>query len=197
MTEFWPSFWQSFWPNLASTVVGLALGLPLALWTNRLITTYSQRQQRHDDRERLNQTLETLKHAMTLNLSRLEILLQQLQNKRAAFETALDYSAWEAVRAELTQSLRDPALQQQVAYYFSRIRSLTELSRMYLDYLAGISAAVGGSERTRDALQSYLLQIVPQLHMETQQLIENINTIQRATPARRVWLPAVLRRKRP
>jgi hypothetical protein len=91
MTEFWPSFWQSFWPNLAATIVGLALGLPLALWTNRLVTTYSQRQQRHDDRERLNQTLETLKHAMTLNLSRRERQNSRRSQSRGCTTTAQIY----------------------------------------------------------------------------------------------------------
>ena len=167
-------FWEAFWPNFASTLIGLLLGLPFALWTDRQITARSERRQRKEERNRLANSLDTLSRALSFNRERLKCLVQSLSNNRAPFDPALDYSAWDAVKSEIIQHLHNPTLQQRIAYHFSRMEAVTKLSDLYLNYVAGIGATIGGSEQMRDSLRGYLLNTLQQLDIESEQIMQAI-----------------------
>lgn len=171
---------DAFWPNLASTVIGLLLGLPLALWTDRRITARSEKRQRVEERKRLVESLDTLARALSFNRGRLKELTQSLSNNRAPFDPALDYSAWDAVKSEIIQHLHNPALQQRVAFHFSRMEAVTRLSDLYLNYVAGIGAAIGGSEQTSASLRGYLVKTLTQLDVEAEQIIQAIEVAKNA-----------------
>jgi hypothetical protein len=172
-------FLKAFWPNFASTVLGLVLGLPLALWTNRLIISHGERLKRAEEQQRLTKALDTLTRALLFNRERLQTFAQKINNSLAPFDVAIDYSAWEASRSEITPYLRDPELQQRIAYHFSRLASVAKLNDMYLHYAAGIGAALGGSENTRDALRKYLTQVVSHLDNEANELVELIKKVEK------------------
>jgi len=149
-------FWEAFWPNFASTVIGLLLGLPLALWTDRQITARSERLKRAEEQQRLALSLDTISQALSFNRERMKQLVQSLSSNRVPFDPAVDCSAWDSVKTEIIQYLHDPALQQRIAYHFSRMEAVLKLNDLYLNYAAGIGAAIGGSEQTRDSLRNYL-----------------------------------------
>lgn len=163
-------FFEAFWPNLASTVLGIFLGVPLALWVNKRMVSYGERLKAGERQQILNTALEMLGSALVANRDRLDILVESLGGNRARFDTELDLATWEAVKPVIADQLRDPLLHGRLAYHFSRLASITKLNDMYLNYAAGIAAALGGSDRTRDALQVYLLVSATQQRVEAEEL---------------------------
>ncbi len=170
-------FFEAFWPDFASTVLGLFLGLPLALWAERRIASYSQRIKRQEEQRQFAVALQILTQTLTANRDRLRDLIRRLESGRVPFDTELDTSTWEAVKSEVTQHLQDPLLQGRIAYHFSRLGSVARLNNLYLNYAAGIAAAVGGSEKTRDALRNYLLQTAAYLDTDAEGIIGLIEAV--------------------
>ena len=109
------------------------------------------------DRERLRVGLEVLAAAVAQNRDCLVRHLAALSKQAALFELDLDTSAWDATQDQVVPTLNNPALHRRISAHFAQLRSLEKLSFYYLDLLAGIGGAMGGSEHTRDALKTHLL----------------------------------------
>jgi hypothetical protein len=163
-------FFTSFWPNLASTMLGVVLALPIALWTNRLIVRHGELAQKNSGEERLAAALSVLVRAIGHNIVVLRRMRVEIENGRALFDAPVDFSAWDAVYSDMVL-LRDPELQRQLAFYFSRMKAISKLSDMYLDFAAGITSALGGSESTRDSMKTHLLHQIDNLENKSIALI--------------------------
>lgn len=150
-------FWIDFWPNFTSTILGLLLGLPLALWTNRIIINTQGRQKQREEKEKLQNALQIIQQTLNENNTRLESTISTINIEMVQFDIQLDISAWDAVKEDITQYLNDPDLKKRIAYHFSRLATMARLNTMYLDYSAGILSALGGVEKTREALKNTLL----------------------------------------
>jgi len=171
------AFFDAFWPNFVSTVLGVVIGLPLAFWTNRKVVGHSEKLKKTVETVLLSRTLGVLEEALQFNKHRLQAVALALQESKALFDTALDYSAWDATKSEVSARLPDPKLHRHLAYHFSRLHAVVTLSEMHLNYSAGIGASLGGSEHTRDALRTYLLSIVPKLITESDDLLLQMSHI--------------------
>ena len=170
-------FWTNFWPNFASTLFGLLLGLPLALWTNRIITSLQDRQNQKDKSQRLNNALQIIKATLTENQTRLSITVSALNNGEVQLDTQLDVSAWDAVKDDLSEYLHDPDLKKRIAYHFSRLNTMSKLNSMYLDLSVGIGSALTGNEQTKLALKNNLLRTASFLmvdNLDVRGLIEKV-----------------------
>ena len=150
-------FWTDFLPNFTSTVFGLLLGLPLAFWTNRKFTNAQDNQKQKEQKLRLENALKIIRQTLTENNARLQITVATINSGKVQFDIQLDISAWDAVKDDIAEHLHDPNLKKRIAYHFSRLNTMAKLNGMYLDFSAGIGAALGGVETTRDALKSNLL----------------------------------------
>jgi hypothetical protein len=168
-------FFRAFWPNLASTVLGVILAIPPALW----LANTGERAKHKAESGRLTQALQIVSETLSFNRQQFKEVLATLNSSRVPFELTVDYSAWDAVKSEIIPFLHDPQLQRRLAYHFSRTQAVTKLNDLYLNYTSGIGAAIGGSEQTRDALRTYLLQTLSALDVEAGQLIEEIKHARR------------------
>lgn len=172
-------FLKAFWPNFVSTVLGLVLGLPLALLVNRRVISHSEQLKQQSEQTQLNTALKILRQTLAANRGRLSVFVETLSNSKAPFNTMLDTTAWEAVRIEVTRYLHNPELQGRIAYHFSQLAALAKLNDSYIDFSAGVAAAIGGSEQTRTVLRSYLVKSAEALDAgakEITTLIENSKT---------------------
>jgi hypothetical protein len=87
----------------------------------------------------------------------------------------LDISAWDAVKEDIIEHLHDPNLMKRIAYNFSRLTTMANFNTMYLDFSAGIGSALGGVERTRDALKSHLISEATFLFTDISEIIPLID----------------------
>ena len=152
-------FWTAFWPNFASTLSGLVLGIPLGLWVNHRMIAHSEKIRKTEENKRLHHALDTVNSALSFNQGKLRDLITTLKCDRAFLDPGIDQSAWEACREEIIPFLRDPVLQRQIAYHFAQLRSLTRLSNMYLDFVAGVGSALGRAPELRASLRDYIMNI--------------------------------------
>jgi hypothetical protein len=189
-----PDFLASFLADTAATVLGLFVGLPLAMWANRKLAERSEQSRRKEEELRLANALEVVAHALTHNRDRFQFLGIVLADTHATFDPALDYSAWEATRAEIAPLLRNSELQQRLAYHFARIRALTDLHKDYLNYFVGIQGTLAGAETAKKRLRDVLTEIQAELDADAEQLVGLINGARSRLSAETVAAPALARR---
>lgn len=170
-------FCQSFWPSFVSTILGVIIGIPIALWLNRVITERGLKLEQEQEEQRLRQALDTLKNALSVNINSLSSYLNNISKNQVPFQLGIDYSAWDAVKPEISQFLKDPKLKQEIAFHFSKLVNLTKLNEMYLDLSAGVSSALQSSRTTSTALRQHLIQTVQNLINEASQLVSTISDL--------------------
>ncbi len=95
-------------------------------------------------------------------------------NHGAPFDAALDYSAWDALKVDVVQLLHDPALQQRIAYHFSRIQTLVGLIDKHYDFTFGLQSETNAAASTRESLREYLIPTLTSLVEESAALIARI-----------------------
>lgn len=169
-------FLNAFWPNLASTVLGLIFGLPIALWTNRRIVAHAEGQKEREDKAALLHTLDVISRALEFNRTRLEHVLDTISGGTVPFDTALDCSAWDASKDGFNPTLTDPQLRQALAYHFSRMQAIARLNEVYLNQFIGIASALQGSKDNREGLKKYLVLVISDLTVATDDLIQQLTS---------------------
>jgi hypothetical protein len=172
-------FWQAFLPNLASTLVGALLGIPLGLWLNRRVVSHGEVLRRDADRVRVAHALQVLARALADNRERLKVFAATLSESKTLFDPALDASAWDAVKGDLTTELSDPALRQQLAYHFSRVQSLLKLNDDYIHFIVGVGASMSSATSARQSLNKVVTGLVDSLASDSARLGQAIEAEQR------------------
>ena len=129
----------------------------ISLLDKQKITNAQDNQKQKEQKLRLENALKIIRQTLTENNARLQITVATINSGKVQFDIQLDISAWDAVKDDIAEHLHDPNLKKRIAYHFSRLNTMAKLNGMYLDFSAGIGAALGGVETTRDALKSNLL----------------------------------------
>ena len=164
------TFFDAFWPNLASTLIGIVLGLPLGLRINRKSVAQTEGVRRAGERLRVAHALKVLDKALTENRTRLDAFAAVLVQNQTLYDTAIDNSAWDAVKADLTTELSDPELRQRFAYHFARLATLVKLNDDYLSFLVGVGASMSSALATQASLAKVISALVTELQAEAQSL---------------------------
>jgi hypothetical protein len=180
----WPDFWTAFLPGVTATLVGVALGLPIALWINHAAHARVKKQHQKRECSAVAHALQVLATAVGQNHLRLVGYAKVLTGNETLFDTGLDASAWDAVQRDLTAELRDPALRQRLAYYFSRLGTVVKLNDLYVKYMVGLESVHSRASVTRQALKPNLEKAVTALQVEGPELFAAISAArQRLVPS--------------
>ena len=164
-------FWQNFWPNFTSTLAGLILGLPIALLTNRLLFSWQNRKQKMEETGRLHQALTNILNTLTENHIKLLTTQHLLDQHQLPLDTSFDTSAWEVMKNDVIQFLRNPDLKAKIAYHFSRLITLNKLCEKLSNFASiDVRAAIPNKEKTIEDLRNYIVS-------EIGVLIKDIDTI--------------------
>ncbi len=172
-------FFKNFLPNFGATVLGVLLGLPLALWTNRMISARIEKSKRIEEIASLDRALVSVVESLIFNRQCFSKMLNTLSNNQVTIDPALDYSTWDAVQRDIIQYLDDPSLQREIAYYFSRIRTLLQIQSMYLDSTNGITASLWDPPPLRQSLQTLLPKMIAELDERADTLMKDIELIRK------------------
>jgi len=159
-------FWDAFWPNLASTLAGLVLGIPLGLGINRRAVTQGETVRRQGERLRVAHALQVLEKALGENQARLQQFATVLAQNQTLYDPRIDVSAWDAVKADLTTELSDPALRQRFAYHFSRLSTQVKLNDDYLYFIVGVGASMSSAPAAKASLGKVIGELVTELTAE-------------------------------
>lgn len=177
------SFWDAFWPNLASTLVGILIGIPLALWINRSVLAQSERARKAADQLRVAHALQVLEKAISHNLESIKRFEGTLAQQRTLVDVAVDTSAWDAVKSDLTTELSDPELRRRAAYYFSRCATLVSLNDEYLNFIVGVGASMSSAQTAKQGLHTTLTALVNELATSGTNLLEQVSSESRQLQA--------------
>jgi hypothetical protein len=172
---------DAFLGNFLATILGLIFGLPLALWTNRKIMDIGAQEREDEQRQKIGMALDVVADSLTHNRTQLARLSQQVGEASAPFDPELDVSAWDVSKDTLTSPMVAPQLLQRIAYHFARLQTTVKLTEMYLSYVAGPVAVLGGCEATRDKLKGYIFANAKSLEQEASILIEGIKELRSPT----------------
>jgi hypothetical protein len=162
------SFWASFWPNLASTIIGVVIGLPIAIWLNSRAEKRAAKERTIESQTLYRRAILAIVAGLAHNEKKLQALLDALANSNALFDLGLDVTVWDITKDQIVPLLHDPELARRIAFHFATLSTQSRLSNLYLDQFAGIAAALGGGEKTRDVLKAHLVVKAGLLLLESQ-----------------------------
>lgn len=121
-------FLEAFFPNLAATILGVVLGLPAALYVNRRLTASQQRQQMASEVKRRNLVVDVLNGACTYNTKILSRMAELALKAEVMRNPDLKTATWDSVGAIFSGGCPDPALVDQLAHHWLRLRRLEQFN---------------------------------------------------------------------
>jgi len=170
-------FWKAFWPNLFATAIGVAIGVPIALWINNYTTFIGEQARQAQNREQLNQGLTVVLRELDFNRERLQHFADVLRKDEVLYDLGLDLSVWEVTKGEIVPLLRDPALQQRLAYHFGQLNALSKVSGLSMDQAYWPGWRRKPVPQVNIAVRKYLVE-------ETRRLLEEIPRLKQEILAR-------------
>jgi hypothetical protein len=174
------NFLLAFWPNFAATFTGILIGVPIALYLNARSIKVANKNRLDDELVQLTHGLDAVVLSLNHNEPLLIKLITTVESKQPIYDTSLNLSAWEACREMIVPYLNDAELSRLIAYHFERLASVARLASMHLDWEVGVASAVGGSEKTRDALAANIVQSASLLIADTVTLRAAIKNAQKS-----------------
>lgn len=122
-------FLEAFLANFAATILGVILGLPVALLINARLTAAQRRHQAAAEINLRNLVIDVLNAACTYNIKILSKMAELALTANVLHNPDLKITTWDSVGSLLAARCPDPALVDQLAHHWLRLRRLEQLNQ--------------------------------------------------------------------